>query len=116
MSKCFLHSTDSTKVAYNPSTGQIVAGFCQHTDLEGLDKNYDSWVRAVIFPSRKRVYFRFYKPDGDYYFIDDKDKAHSFDVCFTAHEALVKKGYCLKSWKALYAVTDSIVKDSDIKL
>jgi len=113
MSKCFLHSTD-TKVAYNPLTGEIVTGFCQHTDL--IEHNYDTWVRAIVFPQRKRVYFRFYKPDGDYYFIDDKDKAHSFDVCFTAHEALVKKGYCLKSWKALYAVTDKVVTEGDIKL
>jgi len=115
MSKCFLHSTD-TKVAYNPATGQIVAGFCQHTDLEGLDKNYDLWVRAVIFPSRKRVYFRFYKPDGDYYFIDEKDKAHSFDVCYTAWQALIAKGYCLKSWRPLFAVTDKVVTEGDIKL
>jgi hypothetical protein len=111
----WLHSTD-TKVAIHPTTGEVVTGFCQHTDIIGTGRKYDSWVRAIVFPSRKRVYFRFYKPDGDYYFIDDADRAHSFDVCFTAWQALIKQGYCRKSWKPLFAVTDRIVTEGDIKL
>lgn len=110
--KQWLH-TDS-KLAINPATGEIVAGFCQHTDL--IARNYDLWIRAIVFPSRKRVYFRFYKPDGDYYFVNDKDKAKSFDVCFTAWQTLISKGYCRKTWKALFAVTDTVVTQQDIKL
>lgn len=104
------------RVAIHPSTGAVVTGFCQHTDLEGLDKDYDLWVRAIVFPSRKRVYFRFYKPDGDFYFVNDDDRARSFDVCFTAWQRLIKAGYCAKSWRPLFAVTDKSVTEGDIKL
>lgn len=104
------------KAAIHPVTGQIVTGFCQHTSLSGLDRDYDSWVRAIIFPTRQRVYFRFYKPDGDYYFINDDDRAKSFDVCYTAWQRLVKEGYCARSWVPLFATTDKVVSEQDIKL
>ena len=111
--KHWLKSTD-TKCAVNLATGGVVAGFDRHAEALGV-RGFDSWIRAIIFPSRKRVYFRFYKPDGDYCFIDERDKAKSFDACYSAWEILVKRGYCPKSWKVLYATTDKLVTHTDIK-
>ena len=102
------------KAAIHPRTGEIVAGFCNHATELGV-KGFDSWVRAIIFPSRKRIYLRFYKPDGDYTFVDERDRAKSFDVCYTAWLKLVKQGYCRKSWKVLYATTDRVITESDIR-
>jgi hypothetical protein len=116
VSKCFLIASESVKAAIHPSTGEIVAGFDRHVDAIGAGKKFDLWVRAVIFPARKRVYFRFYKPDGDYTYVDEADRAKSFDVCYTAWERLIKAGYCRKSWKVLYATTDKVVTEGDIKL
>lgn len=104
---------DIIKVAVHPKTRQILVGFGAHADY--IPSGYDQWVRGVIFPKRKRVYFRFYKPDGDYVFVSDEDKAKSFDTCYAAHQILLKAGYLYKSYKVLYAEMDSLVKEADIK-
>jgi hypothetical protein len=116
VTKCFLITSEIVKAAVNPSTGEIVAGFDRHVDAIGTGRQFDKWIRCIIFPIKHRVYFRFYKPDGDYCFIDERDRAKSFDVCYTAWERLIKAGYCKKSWKVLYATTDKIVREGDIKL
>lgn len=113
MSTALLKSVDA-KLAIHPVTGAVVVGFTSHAEAIGV-KQFDSWVRAIVFPKRKRVYFRFYKPDGDYSFVSDEDKAKSFDVCFTAWEALVKSRYVLKSWRPLFAVTDKVVTQADVR-
>lgn len=102
------------KVAVNPRTGGVLSGFGNHASF--VDKGYDAHVRAIIFPSRKRVYFRFYKPDGDFFFVSDDDKIKSFDVCFTAWSILQAKGYVRKSWIPLFAETDTIVTSDDVRI
>jgi hypothetical protein len=102
------------KAAVHPKTGAIVTGFCNHATELGV-KGFDYWVRALVFPSRRRVYFRFYKPDGDYSFIDERDRAKSFDACYTAWEKLVQAGYVAKTWKVLYAETDRVITENDIR-
>lgn len=102
------------KAAVHPRTGEVVCGFDRHATELGV-AGFDQWVRAVIFPARKRVYFRFYKPDGDFAFVTEDDKVKSFDVCYTAWEKLVKAGYARKSWKVLFAVTDKVISETDIR-
>lgn len=102
------------KLAIHPKTGKVLAGASSHSGF--IPSAYDSWVRAIVFPSRKRVYFRFYKPDGDFSFVDESDKVKSFDVCYSAWESLIKHGYARKSWKPLFATTDRVVTEGDIKL
>lgn len=101
------------KLAVDVKTGRVLAGFGNHASF--IDADYDNLVRAIVFPQKKRVYFRFYKPDGNFNSVDERDKAKSFDVCFTAWEILIKKNYARKSWKALFADTDRVVTSEDIK-
>jgi hypothetical protein len=101
------------KCAVNVKTGKVLTGYGNHASF--IQSGYDLLVRAIVFPSRKRVYFRFYKPDGDFYFVNDKDKANSFNVCYTAWEILIKKGYADKSYTPLFAVTDNVITEGDIK-
>lgn len=105
---------EGRKVAYDVAHDSIRQGFGMHADW--LDRNFDKWVRSIIFPAKKRVYFRFFKPDGDYCFISESDRVRSFDSCFTAWEALIKAGYVKQSWLPLFAETDRVVTEGDIKL
>jgi hypothetical protein len=90
-----------------------VLGFGSHADF--LATNYDSWIRAIVFPSRKRIYFRFYKPDGDYYFIDEHDRVKSLDKCWDAWITLKRRGLVSEEWKPLFADTDKVITSEDIK-
>jgi hypothetical protein len=101
------------KVAVHPVTGEVLSGFCQHASWLSVD--FDKWIRAIIFPSRKRVYFRFYKPSGDYSFVTDEERAASFNACYSAREILIKKGYARRSWKVLYYETDKVITPLDIR-
>lgn len=84
-----------------------------HSDW--LDRNFDRWARAIIYPKQRRIYFRFYKPDGDYYFTDDDDCVKSFEMAWEAREAFIKAGAIKKSWKVLYWDTDAIITPSEIR-
>lgn len=101
------------KLAVHPQTGEVLSGFCQHASWLAVD--FDKWVRVIVFPGRRRVYFRFYKPSGDYSFVTDEERVASFDACYTAWEILIKKGYIRKSWKVLYYETDRVITSADVR-
>lgn len=101
------------KLAVNLQTKEVRFGFGPHAKF--LDKDYDKWIRAIIFPSRKRVYFRFYKPTGDYFFVTDDERCYSIDKCADAWVTLINQGFISSTWAPLYAETDRTVSDEDIK-
>ena len=102
-----------TKLAIDLQTHEVRLGFGPHAQF--LDKNYDKWVRAIVFPMKQRVYFRFYKPSGDYYFVTEDEKCFSIDKCAEAWQTLVKRGLIKSCWEPMYAETDRKVTEEDIK-
>jgi hypothetical protein len=105
--------TNGRKIAVNPKTGEVRDGFGSHANW--LRSDFDTWVRAILFPGKGRVYFRFFKPSGDYYFIDENDRVKSFDTCYTAWEILIRRRVISKKLKPLFAETDHLVTEVDIK-
>src|SRR5271157_3435744 len=106
MTRCEMQARDiemiePIKLAVHPKTGEVRGGHRAHADALSVT-DFDQWVRVLAFPSRRRVYFRFYKPDGDFYFVTEADRAASFNICYLAREALIKTGQVKKSWKVLY--------------
>jgi hypothetical protein len=76
---------------------------------------FDRYVRVIHWPEHKRVYFRFYKPDGDYSFTSDIDHKRSYAVCSRVLSHLVDKRLVKQTDKVLYWETDSTINGLDVK-
>lgn len=104
----------SLKFAYHSKTKKIVECGSQSHALS-IKTGYDNWVRVIFFPERNRLYFRFFQPSGDFYFISEEDKARSFDVCCDAKDELLRRGVVPKKTKFLFWTTDKEVSTFDIQ-
>lgn len=104
------------KIAFDPKTKDIiVATETSHAVALAGKKQFDRFVRAIYFKDLKTLYFRFYKPSGDYTFIDDEDKAFSFNKCYDALEAFKKADLVSKKAKVLFWTTNETVTEQMIK-
>lgn len=103
------------KLAINPETLEVKSnGEAGHyTYLTA--KTFDKWVRCIYWPEHKRIYFRFYKPDGDYSFTSDTDDKRARIVCARVLSSLIVKRLVSKTVKPLYWETDAHIKDFEIR-
>lgn len=107
----------SLKVAFNLSDGHISQGRSSHAEMLRSAREWDDNVRAIIFPEKKAVYFRFYAPSYDGLEKPTEDQEdESFKAADKALTALVKAGLVKKSWKALYWNVGKVLSPFDIRL
>jgi len=111
----------NVKLAVNLKTGQIYRSEDgqSHAHAIGSAKAYDNCVRLIYWPARARgvVYVRFYKPDGDLYFISEEDKQASFDAADKALSILYSAGHVARAAKVFYWHADERrVKSQEVKL
>lgn len=105
---------DKIKWAYHPKTGKtIVCGAFHGSHLTA--KHFDEYVRTIYFQDRDILYFRFYKPDGDYFSVNQHDDALSFDVCCAAREEFIRRKFITKKTKIQYWNTGKYLTDLEIK-
>jgi hypothetical protein len=105
------------KLAFNPVNGEVLdCGQNSHAVTIGRGKAFDKYVRAIVFPDKKRVYFRFYTPSGDYFAPEQNDVDYAFLVCGQALDKFILKKIVKKSYKVLYWQTDTKIKPEDVTL
>ena len=102
-----------TKLAVDLKTSSILMGFTQHADI--IAKNYDEYVRGIYFPEYDKLYIRFWKRNGDYYFISEIDKKRSKFMADSAVRELRRQKYISSKTQILFWETDDEVTDSKIK-
>ncbi len=105
------------KVAYNLIDGHISTGAGSHAEMLRHAGEWDDNVRAIVFPDKHAVYFRFYSPDYDGVSKPTADELEkSYRAADKAFNALVRNGYCKKSWTPLYWNTGSVVSPLEVRL
>lgn len=103
------------KYAINPETLEIKSqGETPHYRYLTC-KSFDKWVRCIYFPEYSRIYFRFYKPSGDYNFISDIDDKRSRLVCSRILSHLVDNRLIRKTTKVLFWDTDKVIDGNKIR-
>lgn len=70
--------------------------------------------KGHLFPEVKTIYFRFYNPTGEYYFLTEKDESLSFKICEKARKGFIQKGIIPKKTKCLFWQTDKQVSQSEV--
>lgn len=93
----------SFKVAYGLRDGHVTHGERSHAELIGPDRRYDDYVRAIAFPDKRAIYFRFYAPRYDGMgrpTAEETDAA--FEAADKAFKAFVRCGVAAESWKTIY--------------
>jgi hypothetical protein len=103
---------DCLKLAYHPTTGEVRD--CGYAHFTQLNREFDKWVRVIYWPDIKRLYVRFYAPDG-LYEQDDTKMKRAFNVADRATRILKDKGFVKKAAKVLYWETDKLVTDSMVR-
>lgn len=94
------------KVAYDTRDGHVATGNGSHAEIIGAGgREYDNYVRAIVFPEKKAVYFRAWAPPSSYG-KDGFDEEASFEAADRALDQLIRLGYARKSWQVFYWRTD----------
>lgn len=102
------------KIAFNPVNEKVLVCRGQFHAREMTIKDFDKWARAIYFPEVKTIYFRFYNPTGEYYFLTEKDESLSFKICEKARKGFIQKGIIPKKTKCLFWQTDKQVSQSEV--
>ncbi len=104
------------KLCYHPKTEEVRANEYSHASvINSGGKAYDKWVRAIVFPELKRIYFRFYTPSGDYTNITEEDRQYAYTICEAALRKFISDGLVKKSWKVLFWTTDAKVDSTRVR-
>lgn len=87
----------SLKLAYDTRDGHVASGTRSHAEIIGTSgAAYDAYVRAIVFPEKKAVYFRYFGTDDETAF---KQAGHALDK-------FISLGFVKRSWKTLWWATD----------
>lgn len=97
------------KLLYDPKTGRTLVGQTQHAQMV-RPVNFDEMVRALYWPEKNVVYFRYWAPDGLYQFSESGAKAARLR-CERAllkfkDEGTVDAKVKVLFWETGYGVTD----------
>lgn len=96
------------KVAYNTIDGHLAIGDGSHANLVRSTAEYDDNVRALVFPQKKAVYFRFFGgPDYDGVTKPTEDQLDkAYRACDAALDQMIRWKLVKKSWRVYYWTTD----------
>ncbi len=98
-----IRSPGDFKLAFNVIDGHVACGDRSHAELIGPKRVYDNYVRAIVAPDVKAIYFRFYAPRYDGMGMPTaEDMDGAFEAAERARKAFVRHGFIRKSWKAVY--------------
>jgi hypothetical protein len=106
------------KVAYNTIDGHLAIGDGSHADLMRTAAEYDDNVRALVFPDKKAVYFRFFGgPNYDGIGKPTEDQLDTaYRECDKALDQMFRFGIAKKNWKVYHWTTDERrVKAADVR-
>ncbi len=91
------------KLAFSLRDGHVAYGERSHAELIGPFRRYDDYVRAVVFPEYKAVYFRLYAPRYDGMGRPTEEElAVSYEAAGKAFAAFVRHGLIEKAYRPLY--------------
>jgi hypothetical protein len=101
------------KLAYDLQNDTVIK--CGSTHATSLTvKNFDKYARALYFPEQKTLYFRFWNPSGEYWYLTPEDEERSFKACEKALDGLIKGKIIPKRVKVLFWDTNEEIKKSDV--
>lgn len=106
------------KVAYNTIDGHLAVGDGSHASLVRSAAEYDDNVRALVFPQKQAVYFRFFGgPDYDGIGKPTEEQLDTaYRACDKALDKMLRIGLVKKSWKVFYWTTDERrIKAADVR-
>jgi hypothetical protein len=103
----------SLKLAYDlDEDDAIICGSTHATSL--TVKKFDRFVRALYFKEHKTIYFRFWSPSGEYWYLTPDDEERSFKACEKALDGLIRGKIIPKKVKVLFWDTNETIKKSDV--
>lgn len=100
-------------LAYNTKTKKLLDGYGMHATF--IKTDYDLHVRAMYFVDYDTVYFRFFKPDGNFNIWTKQDWELSERKAQEARRAMIKAKKIKTSTKCLYWDTNEKITESMIK-
>lgn len=94
--------------------GDVLTSTYSHADAIGAGRKYDAYVRAIYFPEKRAVYFRY---AGDYDAPEsDEERGKAFRRAENALDILIEGKYVPKRARVLFWETGHGITERDIKL